>query len=104
MSTPLTNIFNNVFFFNQNYQIHRKTMYNAGQKKCNSKLGIFCGPPEGGGSTLKTEITDFYSSQVHEKKTIKTDRFPMNFIILNLFPNMFFGKLCFSRSHLNQCQ
>ena len=26
--------------------------YNAGQKKRNSELGIFCGPPEGGGTIL----------------------------------------------------
>ncbi len=33
--------------------------------------------------------SNYYSSQVHEKNSINTDWFPMNFIIPNLFPNMF---------------
>ena len=36
----------------------------------------------------RSQYSTFMSSWVHEKKPIKTDRFPMNLIIPNLFPNM----------------
>ena len=41
------------------------------------------------GQIILLSITDFYSSWLRKKKPIKTDHFSMNFIIQNLFPNMF---------------
>ncbi len=41
--------------------------------------------------------TDFYSSRfkvARKKKPMKTDRFPMNFIIPNLFRNMLYINVC----------